>query len=117
MEYEVRKAAVIGAGTMGSGIAALFTGLGIPTLLLDIAPNELNAGEISAGLTLDDPQVRNRIVESGWKALLKSRPPAVLSEASKQLIRLGNLDDEFDLLKDCDLIVEVIVENLQTGLA
>jgi 3-hydroxyacyl-CoA dehydrogenase len=113
MEYHIRKAAVVGSGTMGGGIAALFAGLGIPTLLLDIVPRELSEAEEAAGLTLDDEEVRNRIVEAGWKAVVKSRPPAVLSERSKQLIELGNLEDDFDKLADVDLIVEAIVENLE----
>lgn len=113
MSYTIRKAAVVGSGTMGGGIAALFIGLGIPTLLLDIAPSELTPAEKAAGLKLEDRRVRNRIVEAGWKAVTKSRPPAILSERSKQLITLGNLEDDFDRLADADLIMEVIVENLE----
>jgi 3-hydroxyacyl-CoA dehydrogenase len=113
MTYHVRKAAVIGSGTMGGGIAALFAGLGIPTLLLDIRPAELTPQEESAGLSLEDREVRNRIVEAGWKAVEKSRPPAVLSERSKELITLGNLEDDFEQLAGVDLVVEAIVENLK----
>jgi 3-hydroxyacyl-CoA dehydrogenase len=113
MGYQIKKAAVIGSGTMGGGIAALFAGLGIPTLLLDIVPFEVTPAEDTAGLTLEDAEVRNRIVENGWKAVIKSRPPAVLSEASKQLVTLGNLEDDFEKLTDVDLIVEVIIENLK----
>jgi 3-hydroxyacyl-CoA dehydrogenase len=113
MDYYIKKAAVVGSGTMGGGIAALFAGLGIPTLLLDIAPREVSAAEKEAGLTLEDDEVRNRIVEAGWKAVLKSRPPAVMSERSKQLVELGNLEDDFYRLADVDLVVEAIVENLE----
>lgn len=113
MVYQIRKAAVVGSGTMGGGIAALLAGLGIPTLLLDIVPRELTEAEKAAGLTMEDEQVRNRIVEAGWKAVVKSRPPAVLSERSKQLVDLGNLEDDFDKLAEVDLIVEAIVENLE----
>ena len=112
MKYHIRKAAVIGSGTMGGGIAALFAGLGIPTLLLDIVPFKLSAAEEAEGLTLKDASVRNRIIEAGWKAVTKSRPPAVLSATSEQLISLGNLEDDFDKLADVDLVVEVIIENL-----
>ncbi len=52
MRYQIRKAAVIGGGTMGGGIAALLSGIGIPTLILDIVPNKLTAAETAAGLTL-----------------------------------------------------------------
>jgi 3-hydroxyacyl-CoA dehydrogenase len=113
MAYQIKKAAVIGSGTMGGGIAALLAGLGIPTILLDIVPRELSAAEKAAGLTLEDDAVRNRIVENGWKAVTKSRPPAVLNEASKHLVTLGNLEDDFDKLSQVDWIIEVIIENLK----
>jgi 3-hydroxyacyl-CoA dehydrogenase len=112
MRYRIEKAAVIGAGTMGGGIAALLAGVGIPTVLLDIVPNKLKPDEESQGLTLEDKAVRNRIVESGWKGVTKARPPAVLSEDSSRLVTLGNLEDDFEQLADVDWIVEVIVENL-----
>jgi 3-hydroxyacyl-CoA dehydrogenase len=113
MGYQIKRAAVIGSGTMGGGIAALLAGLGIPTILLDIVPSKLTPAEEEAGLTLEDEEVRNRIVESGWKAVTRSRPPSVMSEASKHFITLGNLDDDFDKLTDVDWIVEVIIENLE----
>jgi 3-hydroxyacyl-CoA dehydrogenase len=113
MGYQIKKAAVIGSGTMGGGIAALLAGVGIPTTLLDIAPSELSPAEEAAGLSLDDKSVSNKIVEKGWKAVTRSRPPAILSEASKQLITLGNLKDDFDKLGEVDLIVEAIIENLE----
>ena len=55
----IGKAAVLGAGTMGAGIAAHLANAGIPTLLLDIAPSELTADEEKKGLTLESPAVRN----------------------------------------------------------
>jgi len=113
MNDRIRNAAVIGSGTMGGGIAALLAGLGIPTVLLDIAPAELTPAEQEAGLTLQDIEVRNRIVEAGWKAVTRSRPPALLSKQSEQLITLGNLEDDFELLAGADLIIEAIVENLK----
>ena len=76
MTTRIKTAAVIGSGTMGGGIAALFAGLGIPTILFDIVPRELDPLEEAAGLSLEDREVRNRIVERGWKAVTKSRPPA-----------------------------------------
>ncbi len=113
MGYRIRNAAVIGSGTMGGGIAALLAGLGIPTLLLDIVPSKLLPEEEATGLTLKDEAVRNRIVQAGWKAVTRARPPAVLSEESKRLITLGNLDDDFEKLAEVDWIIEVIVENLK----
>ena len=113
MGYHIRKAAVIGSGTMGGGIAALLAGVGIPTLLLDIVPSKLTSTEETAGLTLEDEEVRNRIVQNGWKAVTRSRPPAILSETSKHFITLGNLEDDFNKLAEVDWIIEVIVENLE----
>jgi 3-hydroxyacyl-CoA dehydrogenase len=113
MKLRIQRAAVIGSGTMGGGIAALLAGLGIPTLLFDIVPGELTPLEEAEGLTLEDSQVRNRIVNTGWKAVTKSRPPAVLSESSQHLVTLLNLEDDFDQLAGVDLIIEVIVENLK----
>jgi 3-hydroxyacyl-CoA dehydrogenase len=113
MKLRIQRAAVIGSGTMGGGIAALLAGLGIPTLLYDIVPRKLTPMEETAGLTLEDKEVRYRIVNAGWKAVTKSRPPALLSIASEQLITLANLNDDFDRLSEVDLIIEVIVENLK----
>ena len=58
---QIQKAAVLGSGVMGSGIAAHLANIGIPTLLLDIVPRELTEQEKAKGLTLEDKQVRNRI--------------------------------------------------------
>jgi len=112
MRYQIRKAAVIGGGTMGGGIAALLSGIGIPTLILDIVPNKLTPAETAAGLTLQDKEVRNRIVEAGWKSVAKAKPPSVLSQESVKLISLGNLDDDFDKLADADWIIEAVIEKL-----
>ena len=67
----ISKAAVLGAGTMGAGIAAHLATAGIPTLLLDIAPRELTAEEQANGLTLDSPRVKNRLVASMFEAAKK----------------------------------------------
>ncbi|MEO7660556.1 MAG: 3-hydroxyacyl-CoA dehydrogenase NAD-binding domain-containing protein, partial [Pyrinomonadaceae bacterium] len=70
----IRNAAVLGAGTMGAGIAAHLANAGIPTLLLDIAPRELTPDEQKKGLTLEFPHVRNRIVNSLFDAAKKLKP-------------------------------------------
>ncbi|MBO0201112.1 3-hydroxyacyl-CoA dehydrogenase NAD-binding domain-containing protein, partial [Vibrio alginolyticus] len=67
----INKAAVLGAGTMGAAIAAHLANAGIPTLLLDIAPKELTPDEEKRGLTLNSPEVRNRIVNSLFEAAKK----------------------------------------------
>lgn len=112
MPYQIRRAAVIGSGTMGGAIAAHLANVGIPVDLLDIVPFELTPEEQDKGLTMDDPAVRNRIVNKGWEAVLKSRPAALYTKANADLVRLGNLDDHFDRLAEADWICEVIIENL-----
>ncbi|MBV9217695.1 MAG: 3-hydroxyacyl-CoA dehydrogenase/enoyl-CoA hydratase family protein [Acidobacteria bacterium] len=108
----IAKAAVLGAGTMGAGIAAHLANAGIPTLLLDIAPNELTPDESSKGLTLDAPQVRNRIVNSLFEASKKLKPAAYMLAGNARLIDTGNFSDDIAKLKDCDLVIEAVVENL-----
>ncbi len=108
----IRKAAVLGAGTMGAGIAAHLANAGIPVLLLDIAPRELTPGEEAKGLSLESPQVRNRKVKELFEAAKKLKPaPFMLAENAK-LISLGNFSDDMAKLKDCDLVIEAVVERL-----
>ena len=108
----VQKAAVLGAGTMGAGIAAHLANAGIPTLLLDIAPKELTPEEEKKGLTLESKEVRNRIVNSLFEASKRLKPaPFMLADNSK-LIKTGNFADDMPLLKECGLVIEAVVENL-----
>jgi len=109
----VKKAAVLGAGTMGSQIAAHLANARIPTLLLDIAPRELTADEQAKGLTLESPGVRNRIARGGLEAAKKAKPAAFFTSDLSSLITIGNFDDDLPKLKDCDLIIEAVVENLE----
>ncbi|MBU0703461.1 MAG: 3-hydroxyacyl-CoA dehydrogenase family protein, partial [Chloroflexi bacterium] len=112
MEYAINRVAVIGAGTMGAAIAAHLANAGIPAYLLDIAPRELTAKEEKKGLTLDDPVVRNRIVEEGWQRCVKARPANLFAPNLAERVTLGNLEDNFDWLGKVDWIIEVIVERL-----
>lgn len=109
---QVKKAAVLGAGTMGSAIAAHLANAGIPTILLDIVPKELTEEEKAKGLTLDSPEVRNRIVKSLFESAKKLKPAPLMLEENTKLIKLGNFDDDMPKIKDCDLIIEAVVENL-----
>ncbi len=108
----IRTAAVVGSGTMGGGIAALLAGVGIPTLLLDIAPGELTAAESAQGLQLSAPAVRNRIVNNGLAAIKAARPAALFTPAAAALLTVGNLQDDFARLAQVDWVIEVIIENL-----
>ena len=109
----IEKAAVLGAGTMGAQIAAHLANARIPTLLLDIVPGELTEEEKSKGVTLDSKQARNRIARTGLEAAKKAKPAAFLTPEVASLVTIGNFDDDLAKLKDCDLIIEAVVENLE----
>ncbi|WHX43036.1 3-hydroxyacyl-CoA dehydrogenase NAD-binding domain-containing protein [Mesobacillus sp. AQ2] len=109
---QIQKAAVLGSGVMGSGIAAHLANIGIPTLLLDIVPRELTEQEKAKGLTLEDKQVRNRISAGSLQKLLKQKPAPLASKKNLALIEAGNFEDDMEKLKDVDWVIEVVVENL-----
>ncbi len=113
MTYKIKKAAVLGSGVMGSGIAAHLANIGIPVLLLDIVPKELTQDEIAKGHTLEDKQVRNKIATSSLQNLLKQKPAPLTTKSNLTLIEAGNLEDDLDQLAEVDWIIEVIVENLE----
>lgn len=106
MTYRIEKVGVVGAGTMGAGIAAHLANIGIPVVLLDIVTPGLSDAE------KDDPQARNRLVESLYKKMAKARPANLARADRGELISLGNIEDDFDKLADCDWIVEVVIERL-----
>ncbi|GAC1398744.1 MAG: hypothetical protein NVSMB56_13680 [Pyrinomonadaceae bacterium] len=108
---QIKKAAVLGAGTMGAQIAAHLTNAGIPTLLLDIAPREVSNDEAAKNLTLESKQVRDRIANAGFEAAKKAKPAAFFIAENAALISVGNFEDDLVKLKDCDFIIEAIVEN------
>ncbi|MFB4169345.1 3-hydroxyacyl-CoA dehydrogenase NAD-binding domain-containing protein [Virgibacillus sp. JSM 102003] len=112
MKQTIRRAAVLGSGVMGSGIAAHLANVGIPTIMLDIAPKELTKDEEKKGLTLEDRAVRNRIAAQSKKALRKQNPSPITSTKSLDLIEVGNMDDDMERLEDVDWVIEVVVENL-----
>ena len=108
----VSRAAVLGAGTMGAGIAAHLANAGIPTLLLDIAPKELTPEEEKKGCALESPEVRNRIVNTLFEASKKLKPAAYMLSDNAKLVKTGNFTDDMSQLKGCDLVIEAVVENL-----
>src|SRR6202044_2200019 len=113
MKRRIEKAAVLGAGTMGEGIAAHFGNAGIPCYLLDIAPSELNADEKRKGLTLESPAVRNRIVLAGLEGAKKSKPAAFFTPETARLVTPGNFDDNLGWCAEVDWIIEAVAENLE----
>src|SRR5690625_5776731 len=112
MSHKIKRAAVLGSGVMGSGIAAHLANNGIPTIMLDITPNELTKKEEAAGLTLESKEVRNRIADESKKALLKQNPSPITSKSSMELIETGNMTDDMEKLSEVDWIIEVVVEKL-----
>jgi len=105
----VKKAAVLGAGTMGAQIAAHLANAGIPTLLLDIVPREEAPG--SQPSAKEQKPDRNAIARAGLEAAKKSKPAAFFTADLVSLVTIGNFEDDLPKLKDCDLIIEAVVEN------
>lgn len=113
MERKIRKVAILGSGTMGSGLAAHLANAGIPSYMLDIVPKELTVEEKAKGLTLDNPQVRNRIVEQNKQnGVVKMKPASIMSKDFARRITTGNFEDNLEWLSECDWIIEVVAEKL-----
>jgi 3-hydroxyacyl-CoA dehydrogenase len=112
MGTEIRRAAVLGAGVMGSGIAAHLANAGIPVLLLDIVPPKFTDDDAKKGLTAEDPRFRNKFSIAGLEGIKKSKPAALYSKRYLPLIEIGNFEDDWERLAGCDWIVEVVVERL-----
>jgi 3-hydroxyacyl-CoA dehydrogenase len=112
MGFRIDTAAVIGSGVMGGGIAGLLANVGIKVYLLDIAPTALDEKEAARGLTLNDPSVRNRIVNAGLDRVVKATPPVLFTPGFADRIQAGNLEDNLEWIGDVDWVVEVAVEDL-----
>ena len=97
--FLVRRAAVLGAGTMGSRIAAHLANAGIPVLLLDMVP----AGSDNA---------RNRLANAAIEALGKAKPAAFYEASLAALVTPGNFEDDLPKLAQCDWVIEAVAENL-----
>lgn len=108
----INSAAVVGAGTMGAQIAAHLANVGIPVLLLDVAPTELTPEEKAAGLTLAAPMVRNRIVRSLFERMTKLSPSPLFTREAARLITLGNIEDDLPKLATADWVIEAVLERL-----
>lgn len=108
----INKVAVLGSGVMGSRIACLFAGIGVQVLLLDIPPKELTEAEKKKGLTLDNPIVKNRIVNEALAAAAKSSPSPLYSKDDLKNIITGNFEDNMKDIASADWIIEVVVERL-----
>src|SRR4030066_2554919 len=112
MNQKIKKAAVLGAGMMGSAIAAHLANVGIPSFLLDIVPPEMTEAEKKKGLTFQSPEVRNRFAISGKKRVQKSKPPSLYLKDDAELITIGNFEDHLSWVSQADWIIEVVIEDL-----
>jgi 3-hydroxyacyl-CoA dehydrogenase len=105
-ERHIKKAAVLGSGVMGSRIACHFANIGLDVVLLDIVPFNMKEEE------KNKPAVRNSIVNSALQATLKANPSPIYDKNFAGRIKTGNFEDNMDLLKDCDWIIEAVIERL-----
>jgi 3-hydroxyacyl-CoA dehydrogenase len=106
------RAAVLGAGVMGSAIAAHLANVGVPCVLLDIVPKDLTDEERRRGLALDAPEVRNRFARAGLDRAIKAQPAAFYAPERAGMITTGNFDDHLQWVSEVDWIIEAIVEDL-----
>src|SRR6476659_3604484 len=104
MTQPIRRVAVLGAGVMGSGIAAHCANAGVPVLLLDIVPPDGKGG-------------RNAFANGAMEKLKKAKPAAFMAQRNAILIQTGNFDDDLAKVADCDLIIEAIVERIDIKIA
>lgn len=103
MNRIIKKVAVLGSGVMGSRIACHFANIGLEVLLLDIVPKDAPAGDI---------KTRNKIVNDALAFALKSNPSPIYSKSFARRISTGNFDDDLGKIKDCDWVIEVVIERL-----
>ncbi len=96
---KIQKVAVIGAGLMGSGIAAQIANAGVPVHLLDIVP--------------EGAQDRSALAKGAIQKMLKTNPAPFMTKKAAKLITPGNTEDDLEVLGDCDWIVEVVLEDLK----
>ena len=113
MSKSIKKVAVIGAGVMGASIAGHLANAGISSYLFDIVPNDLTPEEAKKGLTLNDPEVRNRFAVKGREKLLKASPSPLFTKKEKELITSVNLEDDLHHLSEVDWVCECVMENLE----
>jgi 3-hydroxyacyl-CoA dehydrogenase len=105
MKRRIEKAVVLGAGTMGSRIAAHFANAGLPCILLDIVPPDLPATAATAD--------RNKIARAGLESAKKAKPAAFFTPSLADRIVIGNFEDDLARCAEADWIIEVVAENLE----
>lgn len=104
MRRNINKVAVLGSGVMGSRIACHFANAGCEVVLLDIVPKEAKDS--------DDKNARNKLVNDALKTALKSNPSPIYDQKLAKNIVTGNMEDNMELISDCDWIIEAVIERL-----
>lgn len=107
MTHRIKKAAVLGSGVMGSGIACHLANAGLEVIMLDIVPFDLDEKQKSI------KAFRNRIADTSLANALKSKPAPLYDIEFASRITTGNFDDDFDKISSCDWIIEVVIEKIE----
>jgi 3-hydroxyacyl-CoA dehydrogenase len=110
---QINKVAVLGAGVMGATIAAHLANAGMEVLLLDMLPGEANDAEKGRGPSLQDRAVRNRIASQALDGLLAMKPAPLYLPSYAACIKVGNFADDMVRIRECDWVIEVVLENLE----
>lgn len=108
MMHQIRKVAVLGAGTMGAAIAAHMANAQVPCVLLDRVPDQSGGGSPPGS-----PQARNCLAQAGLDAALRARPPAFFVPEAARLITVGNFEDDLGRIDDCDWVIEAVAEDIR----
>lgn len=101
---KIKKVAVLGSGVMGSRIACHFANIGLDVLLLDLK-NFPKSAESEAGKDA-------KVAQNALTAALKSNPSPIYAKDCAKRIKTGNLEEDLHLIKECDWVIEVIIERL-----
>ncbi|WP_141323676.1 3-hydroxyacyl-CoA dehydrogenase/enoyl-CoA hydratase family protein [Myxococcus sp. AB025B] len=107
MTTRIRKVAVLGAGVMGSGIAAHLANSGVRALLLDIVPPKAAPGEDTSTKAF-----RNKFALGALANMRKQKPSPIMSEQVFTAIEVGNFEDDLSRISECDWVIEVVKEDL-----
>ena len=103
---EISRVAVLGSGVMGGGIAAHLANCGVPSIMLDIVPPDLDGADKS------DPAKRKAIAAKSKAALLKTNPAPLYRKDYADRIEIGNMEDDMEKIAGCDCICQVVTERL-----
>lgn len=103
---EIKRVAVLGSGVMGGAIAAHVAGCGVPVIMLDIVPPNLSEADKKV------KSKRNAFAEASLNGLRKMKPSPVFTKSVIDMIEIGNFEDDFEKIADCDWICEVVKEDL-----